>query len=554
MTTPDTEKLSLIPTPTPALRALSYATVAFLCAWPLLEFVIYNYALMTSEKAAVIGVVFLSGLAFATGVLFVTVRILGTSNAPRCFLAAYAVIIIFFSFPQIMEAARWLFGLLGLFLPPHFGYMAVFIGAPLFFLIFGNHTVLLKIAFAFSLAVVGATVVELSLITPRGEPTDVRAGEPDSPRPVIPAVGNSVPKTPLPSISVGGTGKDEKARGDGRYRPNVYNIVLDGYARADQLKTVFGFDNTPFLKALAEHGFRIDPLARSNYPQSRFSFASFLSMGYPYSESDKFSDYSRLYAILNGINATIQNAWARGYRYIHIGNGVWGETQCVEHPKIICRTPNPSIIRNKTLEILNSLNRLTPLSYFVSITGKIGHVTTVSDVQKTVATASFKGPFLLFAHSLPPHSPYTSKADCSDQPFVQFNLSGGLDKDKYLEALQCVNRRLLAFIDYIDEHDPEAIVIFHSDHGSRFLTDWTLTLDAWTEKQFNERFGILFAVRAPGRCMEEMPAGFTLVNLFRFVFACLDGKAPEYLENRHFIVTDTGSIDFGRVYLYPARD
>jgi hypothetical protein len=277
-------------------------------------------------------------------------------------------------------------------------------------------------------------------------------------------------------------------------------------------------------------------------------------MDYPYSESDKFSDYSKLYAVINGANRTIQNAWARGYKYIQIGNGVWGETQCVEHPDIICRTPNPSIIKNKTLEVLNALNRLTPLSYFVSISDKFGHLTTVSDVQKAVATASLRGPYLLFAHSLPPHFPYTSRADCSDQPVIQFNLSGGLDPEKYLEALQCVNRRLLAFVEYIDKHDPKAIVIFHSDHGSRFLTDWTQPLDAWTESQFNERFGILFAVRAPGRCIEGLPGNFTLVNLFRFVFACLDARVPEYLENRHFIVTDSGFKDFGRVYLYPARN
>ena len=50
--------------------------------------------------------------------------------------------------------------------------------------------------------------------------------------------------------------------------PDIYVILLDGYARADALKQVFGVDESGFLGQLEERGFGVSSRALTNYPNT----------------------------------------------------------------------------------------------------------------------------------------------------------------------------------------------------------------------------------------------------------------------------------------------
>lgn len=63
-------------------------------------------------------------------------------------------------------------------------------------------------------------------------------------------------------------------------RPDIYYIILDGYGRADMLDSVYGYDNSSFIKALEERGFIVPRNSRSNYPQTPLSLSSSLNMQY----------------------------------------------------------------------------------------------------------------------------------------------------------------------------------------------------------------------------------------------------------------------------------
>jgi len=68
--------------------------------------------------------------------------------------------------------------------------------------------------------------------------------------------------------------------GEAVRRPNVYFILLDAYARADQLKSVFGFDNSPFLKALEDQDFFVANGSFASYPRTTYSVTSTFRMAY----------------------------------------------------------------------------------------------------------------------------------------------------------------------------------------------------------------------------------------------------------------------------------
>jgi hypothetical protein len=62
--------------------------------------------------------------------------------------------------------------------------------------------------------------------------------------------------------------------------PDVYYIILDGYARGDVLSKTMGFDNTPFLSELQRLGFIVTLCSQSNYAQTELSLASSLNLVY----------------------------------------------------------------------------------------------------------------------------------------------------------------------------------------------------------------------------------------------------------------------------------
>ena len=56
--------------------------------------------------------------------------------------------------------------------------------------------------------------------------------------------------------------------------PDVYVILLDGYARADVLANAFGYDDSPFLDGLRSDGFEVADASHSNYLVTNLSVSS----------------------------------------------------------------------------------------------------------------------------------------------------------------------------------------------------------------------------------------------------------------------------------------
>ena len=61
---------------------------------------------------------------------------------------------------------------------------------------------------------------------------------------------------------------------------DIFFIVLDGYARADVLEEVYGFDNREFVDALEARGFYLAGKSHSNYNRTALSLSSTLNYEY----------------------------------------------------------------------------------------------------------------------------------------------------------------------------------------------------------------------------------------------------------------------------------
>ena len=66
----------------------------------------------------------------------------------------------------------------------------------------------------------------------------------------------------------------------GSRKPDIYYLILDGYANSSTLKEVYGYDNQGFEDYLEEKGFKVASESRSNYAITALSLASSLNMEY----------------------------------------------------------------------------------------------------------------------------------------------------------------------------------------------------------------------------------------------------------------------------------
>jgi len=90
--------------------------------------------------------------------------------------------------------------------------------------------------------------------------------------------------------------------------PDIYYIIVDGYARDDILLDLYDYDNSEFINFLQDMGFYIATESRSNYNQSDLSLASSLNMTYldfiPKSYGVNLRNKAPLREMINNVDST----------------------------------------------------------------------------------------------------------------------------------------------------------------------------------------------------------------------------------------------------------
>jgi len=136
-------------------------------------------------------------------------------------------------------------------------------------------------------------------------------------------------------------------------------------------------------------------------------------------------------------------------------------------------------------------------------------------------------------------------------------------KPEYLKSVAKGDAEIKEILEYLDEADPEALVVLIGDHGaygyrSFFrksmepgdlelfrgqLTERGVTLDEVAQ----DIFGTLLAIRLPGGARRDISRGLALnhVNLFRHIFAYLNDD-PKILDTREPALSVINKVVLGR--------
>ena len=318
--------------------------------------------------------------------------------------------------------------------------------------------------------------------------------------------------------------------------PDVYFIVLDGYARGDVLREQYGFDNGEFLAALSARGFTIANASTVNYYWTFLSLSSALNFEYledvlP-SIDPESTDLSDTYRAIRD-NSAAAFLRDRGYTFYHL-RSTWGATMMnpfADH-ELPCET-SPFV--NEYFRAVAETSWLRQFQGRITQDLADCHLQALAHLGRL---GGLRGPKFVLAHLLLPHHPYVfdsgGRVLRSANLTNQFELHRGLWEDRagYLEQLRFLNGRLLLALDeLLAASEIPPVIVLQSDHGPQ------LTKGLGPAGQHRVRFANLAAFHLPGAPAHLVPDDVTAVNSLRIVFSHYFGAELPVLPDRHFFST-----------------
>ena len=143
--------------------------------------------------------------------------------------------------------------------------------------------------------------------------------------------------------------------------PNIYYIILDGYARGDVLKEIYQYDNSEFINFLEKKGFYVADKSFANYCQTVLSIPSALSINY-------VNDIAEHVNIQPGNPLPLYHLWRNntvfsffrrlGYKTVTFDAQGWNVYLREKDVDIFYKTPNIGLLNQFQSELLDT----TPLS------------------------------------------------------------------------------------------------------------------------------------------------------------------------------------------------
>jgi hypothetical protein len=325
--------------------------------------------------------------------------------------------------------------------------------------------------------------------------------------------------------------------------PDIYYIILDGYARHDVMKSHFDFDNTAFVEHLEQQGFYVARKSTANYCQTPLCLSASLNATYLDELVKGLGKDQTALRDLIGQNDVVASLRPLGYRFVTFATG-FEPTEHLEADRLLSpyrpttefwrmvvdMIPAPAVSTQPMLmdQFQHARMRITYL---------LDHLPDITrDPQPTFT----------FAHLVCPHPPIVFGPNGEDvgHEHEKFMLAGNKvngrfrDPDEFRRGYRnqsiFITRRIQETIDRILAESPEPpIIIVQSDHGSELNLD----VKSVGNTDLRERMSILNAYYFPGGHYEGLYDSISPVNSFRVVLNTFFGAQLPLLPDRSFFST-----------------
>jgi hypothetical protein len=340
--------------------------------------------------------------------------------------------------------------------------------------------------------------------------------------------------------------------------PHIFYLVLDGYAREDVLRDLYGHDNRPFLDGLRSRGCYVASSAVANYPQTALSLASSLNLDYldewvaglPPGSSDR-----HVLSEAIGRSRLVEALRASGYTFVAFSSGYGvAEARSADRFESLADSEAP-------LEFWRGFLASTPVPDLVSLPALVAageelhRRGVLYTFDRLGPLARFPGPLFVLAHVIAPHPPFVfdARGRLPPGPRASFTLSDGeawrannrkVGEDyrrAYVAQLQFVNSRTLEAVGAIQaEASRPVVILVQGDHGPGSELD----RDSAERTNLRERLAILSAYCFPDGDFAGLYAGISPVNSFRVVLNRYLGRQVPLLPDRAYFATWSRPYDF----------
>lgn len=296
--------------------------------------------------------------------------------------------------------------------------------------------------------------------------------------------------------------------------PNVYMIQPDGYVNEQIMGSKLYGHKTDFFDWLRKNEYKVYDNFRSNYLASLSSNSSMFAMKHHYYGGSLINsiEVPKAREAIIGESAVIKTFKNNGYKTFFVVEDEYFQ-------------------QNKGLQAYDYYNiNQDEIPSFCN--GNMVKKVVFEDLKIAMNSDQSAQPKFFFVEKLLPHH-------------VHFNAPENrieAERKEYLEKIDQVTIWLKMTIEYIEQQDPNAIVIVLADHGGWVgMEDYE---DMFTTKDEDKIFSIFAAVAAikwNGLLKEEYDKGLkSNVNIFRVLFSVLS-ENKKYLEN----LEDNSSYNLG---------
>lgn len=291
-----------------------------------------------------------------------------------------------------------------------------------------------------------------------------------------------------------------------RQKPNIYFIQPDGYANFSEIhKGYYNYDNSEFKDFLLNQGFKLYDDYRSNYYSTLSSNSSMFTMKHHYHNypTSKIREVFNARDVIVGDNSVLRILKNNNYK-THL---------------LLDRS---YMLINRAEVAYDYCNmQSSDLSYFSRGFQLSRNI--FSDL-KAIHETNKQEPSFYFLEELSP-SHVTNKKSPGDIADEQ--------RSSYIDRLETTNEWLKRVVNYVEENDPNSLIIIAADHGG--FVGMNTTLEA--REKLTDRdliysiFTAQLAVKWPNGIAPEYDSKLiTPVNLFRILFSYLS-ENEKYLDN-----------------------
>jgi len=324
--------------------------------------------------------------------------------------------------------------------------------------------------------------------------------------------------------------------------PDIYYIILDGYAREDILEELYRYDNGEFLDYLKGRGFCVARKSKSNYCQTALSLASSLNLQYLQGLTNRIHAKSRNTSLLRNLirDSEIVRFLRRcGYEFAAFSSG-YSFTEMSKAD--IYMSPSRALSESQNLLInrtpLRPLLAKLPLkSQFDLHRDRLLYI--FDELPRVGKTDS---PVFVFAHIMAPHPPFVfgeegepmrcdGEFSYGDGSHYTKERSRDEYKRDYVRQLAFINKKTKETIDRILEVSAvPPVIVLQSDHGPGSMLEW----DDPQGSNLEERMSILNAYHLPDDGHELLYDEITPVNTFRIICNHYFGTSHELLGDESY--------------------